>query len=83
MSRTVNRGVGSFKASRPDGSETMVLVFQQFIVADNTLDGSRSESAGMKSLKLSTGQNVSKVSDGQYEVTSLGITLTSTDPNRI
>lgn len=54
-SRIVNRGVRSFKATRPDGTDTMILVFQQFVIADNEMDGSRQESLGLKSLKLSTG----------------------------
>lgn len=61
----------------------MILVLQQFIVSANTLDGKRSESPGVRSLKLSTGQDVSKVDDGQYEVPSLGLKLTSTDPTDV
>lgn len=79
----VTRGVGSFNANKPDGQATMILVSQQFTISNNELDGSSSESAGLKSMRLSTGEIVSKTADGQYQVPALGMMLTSDDPNRL
>jgi hypothetical protein len=79
---TVVRAAGSFKATDPDGRDLMILVFQEFTLTDNEIHGSRG-APGAKSMKLSTGHDVTKVGDGDYEVTSLGRKLTSIDPNRI
>jgi hypothetical protein len=78
---TVVRAAGSFKATGSDGKDLMILVFQEFTIADKEIHGSRG-TPGPKSMKLSTGQDVTKIGDGEY-VTSHELKLTSVDPNRI
>jgi hypothetical protein len=76
------RQVSSFSAKDGQGKELTLCVYQDFIVS-TTLDGATSETPGMKSIRTTSGDAVTALGNGEYEVVRFGTRLTSSDPKRV
>jgi hypothetical protein len=80
MSKSI-RETGTFDAVDNAGNLHTIRILTEFIEL-RTRAGTQ-ELAGIRRLKTSDGQNVNRIEKGEYEIATLGIALTSSDPRAI
>lgn len=67
--------IDSFRGTGDDGREYTIYIYQQQIITD-TLDKGRVIEKGIKLYQLNNGNNLSRLSDGTYQIVSTGVIVT-------